>query len=362
MISPSGFERHPDLYFADGDVVLAVKQTPKSEDEDSEKQPKYQLFRVHKFMLKLHSPAFANFFADASAAPAEVYDGVPLAEMHGDKAEDFALLLSYLYKPSSFVFKRHDPKTPGIVSGVIRLADKYLIEPLHHRLVQQVCDDWPTTLNDYDVHQAEIDALESLPERSAEFFSYRLVRAGTPDPISAILFAREFGCPQILRAAFYRLSLTRATEYWSFATSTGEWPPAPLARLAALDKGDLLRYIHGCQKLRDYEAPITALMCEECVMPWLVCEEEDPPLDGAHPCYQYLARLFELTRDTSRSPVHGDPLRWLGRCFDYYKMPELSKEHFPHGLCEECGEKLPLKLAGARQRVWDSLAEWFNVP
>lgn len=100
MDSSSVLERHPDLYFADGDVVLAVKQTGTAPDSNEDDPPKYALFRVHKFLLKHHSTTFANFFLDANAAPAEVYDGVPLAEMHGDNAEDFALLLSYLYNPS----------------------------------------------------------------------------------------------------------------------------------------------------------------------------------------------------------------------------------------------------------------------
>ncbi len=114
---------------------------------------------------------------------------------------------------SSLVFKDHDPNTARIVSGVIRLADKYLIEPLHRRLVQQVCDDWPTTLNDYDISQAEIDTLEGLSGRSVQDTLYPCgegpyPRSILPEPISAIQFAQEFGCPQILRAAFYRLSLT----------------------------------------------------------------------------------------------------------------------------------------------------------
>ena len=92
-------ERHPELYFTDGDVVLAVKQTPKPDSAESEGRPKYTLFRVHKFLLKHHSTAFANLFDDAKAAPTEVYDGVPLAHMHGDEAGDFVLLLSYLYDP-----------------------------------------------------------------------------------------------------------------------------------------------------------------------------------------------------------------------------------------------------------------------
>nr|VWO97847.1 Phosphotransferase (EC [Ganoderma boninense] len=327
MISPSGFERHPDLYFSDGDVVLAVKQTPKSEDEDEERQPKYQLFRVHKFMLKLHSPAFSNFFADADATPAEVYDGVSLAEMHGDKAEDFALLLSYLYKPSSFVFKRQSPHTPGIVSGVIRLADKYLMESLHRRLVQQVCDDWPTTLDDYDIDRAAIDVLEALPRRSVQDRIYpcgsaRYPGEFVPEPISAIHFAREFGCPQILPAAFYRLSLTPAADYYeAFGFPQSHWPPTELARLATLDKETLLGYIHGCQMLAGYRPPVTRFMCDDCAEEWNL--EQGPPLHS--PCYQYITWLFVLTRPGSsgadklgdRSQVHGDPLRWLWRCFDH---------------------------------------------
>ena len=93
-------ERHPDLYFPDGDVVLAVQQTPKADDPAEGPPVKCTLFRVHKFLLKHHSTTFSNLFADADATPTEVYDDVPLAEMYGDKAEDFALLLSYLYNPS----------------------------------------------------------------------------------------------------------------------------------------------------------------------------------------------------------------------------------------------------------------------
>ncbi|KAI1787051.1 hypothetical protein LXA43DRAFT_1031005 [Ganoderma leucocontextum] len=350
MNPQSILERHPDLYFADGDVVLAVKQTPKS--DDSHERPKYHLFRVYKFLLKHYLTTFANFFADANAAPTEVYDGVPLAQMHGDKAEDFALLLSYLYNPSSLVFRRRDPNTPRTVSGVIRLADKYLIEPLHRRLVQQVCEDWPTALTDYDVNEAEIDALKDLPSKAADgLYPISYLTDAIPEPISAIQFAQEFGCPQILRAAFYRLSLTPVTDYYLL-----RWPPEPLARLSALDKENLLRYIHGCQMLSKYDPSVTAFMCDECGEPWNV---EDPPVDS--PCYRYIERVFEVTRDKSPSPTHGDPLRWLAKCFDSYKMPELSKEHFPRGLCEECEQSFSCHLVTERQWIWDSLAKWFNL-
>ncbi|KAI1782984.1 hypothetical protein LXA43DRAFT_848584, partial [Ganoderma leucocontextum] len=239
---------HPDLYFQDGDVVLAVKQAPMSDEEPRN----YTLFRVHRFLLKHHSATFANLFADANAAPTEVYDGVPLAEMHGDKAEDFALLLSYLYNPSSLVFKRNDPNTPLTISGVVRLADKYVIEPLHRCLVQQVCEDWPATLDEYDVKQSEIDTLRAVAASSSTTFKYtpdggRLADV-IPEPASAILFAQEFGCRQILPAAFYRLSLIPLEHDWSEPGHTRK----PLARWSMLDRENLVRCMRGCQKLSEY--------------------------------------------------------------------------------------------------------------
>lgn len=99
MNAKSVFEQHTDLYFPDSDVVLAVQQTPRPEEESL----KYTLFCIHKFLLKHHSATFANLFADANTAPTpDVYDGAPqppLTKMHGDKMEDFMLLLSYLYNP-----------------------------------------------------------------------------------------------------------------------------------------------------------------------------------------------------------------------------------------------------------------------
>ena len=57
-------------------------------------------------------------------------------------------------------FRRFDPNTPLVVSGVIRLADKYCIESLREHLIQVVVSDWPTTLEEWDFFQAEIQAIK----------------------------------------------------------------------------------------------------------------------------------------------------------------------------------------------------------
>lgn len=88
-------QRHPTLYFPTGDVVLSAGASIDSGPLDV--PPTTQLFRVHKFLLMHHSITFSNMFADANPASCESYDGVPMVALQGDKAEDLALLLNYLY-------------------------------------------------------------------------------------------------------------------------------------------------------------------------------------------------------------------------------------------------------------------------
>ena len=98
---PSGtLERHPTLYFPNGDIVLSALAIDSHSAGDSSDAPKTQLFRVHKFLLMHHSATFANMFADADPGSGESYDGVPMVELQGDTAEDLTLLLNYLYNPT----------------------------------------------------------------------------------------------------------------------------------------------------------------------------------------------------------------------------------------------------------------------
>ena len=101
-------ERHPQLYFEGGDVVLAA-ELPRAVVEqgtsgDVTGQPAtrftrgYQYFRVHKAILAIHSPVFANMFTDASPMQGEVYDGAHLVTMVGDSADPLAKLLSLVYQ------------------------------------------------------------------------------------------------------------------------------------------------------------------------------------------------------------------------------------------------------------------------
>ena len=116
-------ERHPELDFSDGDVLLlALAPSPPHTAAAPQGSPfspssgtpcigaaaqastpaRYVVFRVHKFLLRHHSPVFEHLFEDATADcdGADAHDGVPVVHMPGDDAADLARILTYLYNPA----------------------------------------------------------------------------------------------------------------------------------------------------------------------------------------------------------------------------------------------------------------------
>ena len=102
----STLEQHPTLYFPHGDIILALKLAPLPSTDPvtaatgtvGTRQDRYQVYRVHQFLLSRHSQVFANMFSDS--APGNSHEGVPVVEMIGDDPEVFSQMLSFLYGPS----------------------------------------------------------------------------------------------------------------------------------------------------------------------------------------------------------------------------------------------------------------------
>ena len=89
MISDPTDDRHPTLYFEDGNVVLSAIET---------KTQRRRYFRVHRSVLCRHSLVLADLFTipplrdeSSSHAIVEVYDGVLHVQMP-DSAEDLESL------------------------------------------------------------------------------------------------------------------------------------------------------------------------------------------------------------------------------------------------------------------------------
>lgn len=81
---PEEYQRHPDLWFDDGSIVLKVQTT---------------LFKVHRTLLSSHSTVFADIFSVPQPATQDQVEGCTIVEAP-DSANDFTCLLKAIYDPT----------------------------------------------------------------------------------------------------------------------------------------------------------------------------------------------------------------------------------------------------------------------
>ena len=75
-----------EFYFPDGNIILSARV----------KDGTLVYFRVHKSVLSLHSPIFADMFAMPPPSVMDTYDGLPLVHLQDD-ADDLKAFLQALY-------------------------------------------------------------------------------------------------------------------------------------------------------------------------------------------------------------------------------------------------------------------------
>ena len=247
-------------------------------------------------------------------------------------------------------FKRFDPNTPLVVRGVIRLADKYCIEPLREHLIQVVVTDWPTTLQEWDVFQIEIQAVKerlAITNRGKKGPELEHLCNYIPEPASAIVFAQEFaaGGRQILPAAYYQLLSISPHFEWN-----SDWKKIALvARWSLLDRDTLLRCLKGSETVTGYRPTPFQLLSLGCYPP--ITYEEDSDTLRSSPCYSFLRHMITSIWDSRTGILRKDPLDFLSKCLEY----ETSRGNYREELCDECRASLPDKIANLRQKLWDRL-------
>ena len=135
---------------------------------------------------------------------------------------------------------------------MVRIANKYLVDRLRAYIVSRIKEDWPLTIEDWDRRGAEIEAMRSVELTSGDRApSSKPLAHSVPEPASAIHFAREFGCTEILPAAFYQLSITDANRDWDKPDSYDAHHDLP-ARWSLLETSDLLHVLRGRQRIAQH--------------------------------------------------------------------------------------------------------------
>ncbi len=252
--------------------------------------------------------------------------------------------------------ERWNPDTPITVAPTVRLATKYLMDTLRSHLIKKVVADWPRTLEEWNRQEAEIRAMRADRAWSMTRDNFSRV---VPEPAAAITFALEFGCTEILPAAFYTLSCIDISHDWDRAQPRGG-TYFRLARWSMLESRELLRFLRGCDALEKFcnekrtrpDIAIERILDARCRMDPEVLNDGTEPLPT--PCEAYLLSMFSvLWRAGLR-----DPLQSL--------QDSLNSECFPRSLkarslCSNCYSNLHEWVPKERKRVWDNLATYFEL-
>lgn len=270
---------------------------------------------------------------------------------------------------------RWDPNTPVAVAPTVRIADKYAVDALHGFLVRKVKEDWPLTLEDWDRREAEIEAMRdaSMSTSGAQSSSRKPLAQAVPEPASAIRFALEFGCLEILPAAFYQLARTDVAKDWDDPASYTARMDTP-ARWSLLEAPDLLRCFRGAKHIATRAKSFissdtfTDILGPHSCLPWWEdigypedirgeVDMERKPED--YPCYVTLKSMLSRVCGDMEPGVR-DPLKVLKECRDRWSGRDSLEKNLP--LCAECEYNLAQWVPKARGELWRTLPVYFEVP
>ncbi|KAK7683331.1 hypothetical protein QCA50_013593 [Cerrena zonata] len=146
-------------------------------------------------MFSLPQPSSTTAASSSPESDEELIEGCPILCLHDDP-NDLANFLTALYDGP--LFGDNGREDFRVVSGLLRLSTKYIVDSLRQRALTHLSEAWPSSLNDWDLREdyARVYELETGASRS---FRY-------PSPIAVINLAREIAAPSLLPAAFYDLS------------------------------------------------------------------------------------------------------------------------------------------------------------
>ena len=276
--------------------------------------------------------------------------------------------------------RRWDPDAPLAISPMVRIVNKYLVDRLRAYIVSKIKQDWPLTLEDWDRREAEIEAMRSVELTSCDRApSSKPLAYSVPEPALAIRFAREFGCTEILPAAFYQLSTTDANRDWDKPDSYDAHHDLS-ARWWLLETSDLLRVLRGRQKIAQHliafganNNTYTEILMPPC-LPWWedarIAEEVRPRLEREgrpsldpkeYPCYTLLDILYSRVFRRMWPGVQNPPKGMKDCILEYETMVDASAGPATRRLCSGCEENLRAWIPWARRYVWGELPEMFQT-
>ncbi|EIW56239.1 uncharacterized protein TRAVEDRAFT_50720 [Trametes versicolor FP-101664 SS1] len=364
---PVTFERHPDFYFDDGDIVLQA-ELPSSPERCT-----FQLYCVHTTILRFHSDFFSNLFADAYPGQEQSFEGLPLVHM-SDKPEDIVSLLSYVYNPSEYLLRPCHSDTPLELHGAVRLASKYVMDEVRLAIIKRVTMNWPISLDDWDLREGVNAVFNRLIRQRGRHIAANAWADRALEPMGAIVFAQEHGCTEILPAAFYMLASIDIDNDWdSTGTGAQEYTEPPRgARWSLCNRDNLVRWVKGRKALETYHTSIEIaltdgeMLREDCI-PWWTRNFPDPWDEPSvdrdmYPCLHLLWTLRDVV--WGKKLANYDLLGQLSKLNTHDLDPHTAnkiKKICPETFCFGCQHNFDNWLDEKRHKLWTSLSGFFDL-
>ncbi|KAF8074996.1 hypothetical protein FPV67DRAFT_1475672 [Lyophyllum atratum] len=331
------YRRHSDLWFDDGSVICRAENT---------------LFKVHMSLLSRHSVFFKDMFLmpqpkspcdDTSPKPSTIdveSNGIPVVDLY-DTADDVGHLLAALYDWPTF--GNNDQEDFRMVSGILRLSTKYIIDFLRARALEHLSMAWPEDLA--RSHEADVAA------SSTHLY---------PHPIAIIKLAREVDAPSLLPAAFYDLSRSPFTHI--FEPTEEDQMYRPLPNLSNLPAADIQRLCLGKEAGQHaITSLITAMGSSQHVRPaQLSAHTRKPTAIGV--CISAAACRKDFSELVDLATQHYLFDRERGCCDPLYVAEELGQlKSAEFSECKACAKSLEAWATREREKMWRSIPIWFRL-
>ncbi|KAF5383576.1 hypothetical protein D9615_003510 [Tricholomella constricta] len=343
------FRRHSDLWFEDGSVICRAEDT---------------LFKVHMSVLARHSEFFKDMFSmpqpksrcdDDTATPKHVLKGIetggiPVVELY-DTAEDVGNLLTALYDGPAF--GGNDQEDFPVVSGVLRLSTKYIIEGLRARALEHLSTAWPSDLKAWDAREDSARTHETdIASNGSHLY---------PHPIAVINLSREVDAPSLLPAAFYDLSrypFSHIFEPTEEDQTHRHLPPTP----SNLSVADLQRLCLGKEASQHaITSLITAMGSSQYVRPAQHSTHVRKP-SASGVCVSAAACRKDFSELVDLATQHYLFDRERGCCDPLYVAEELGQlKSAEFSECKACAKSLEAWATREREKMWKSIPVWFRL-
>ncbi|KLO06122.1 hypothetical protein SCHPADRAFT_910540 [Schizopora paradoxa] len=309
------------LWFSDGNVVIATNTL---------------LFKVHKGVLSLRSSVFKDMFEFPAVNSgsnnvndiegtigtiAELYEGLPMVTLAGDKGEDVAHLLKATYEPHYFRPDRNEASLETVIA-LLTLSTKYDFKHVQRDIVFHIARRYPMSLEKYeDIKEINIYGGQKEDELECHF---KLLKA-------VFIAGIDFLLPQLYYAC----------------SDSGIGDILRGSRTLRFDQKCFDTLLEGKERIEGISRTLIARIPENAYR-----EHASNPCTTDH---DYGGFCLEKIRFNSLEDLYKTAdLRFLsvGHVTERCATP----------LCESCREVVEYIVDGQREAIWDCIPICFGFP